>query len=356
MRNRQISATSVASSSGPAGSFYDAPSPMDSSRRRGSDAASQKRDEPNMHMAAGYARERSPMTAVPSNRPGDHSRQPTPVSSTPDPRLLADRAMKAAPRPSVGGQSRKYSNGSEMSTDKSRDVPPVSMKLPGGYEMDQDRMPDNRRKNSTGSSVSQIPAPRPAEPVRAYSEGTALAGSTYTDQPLSIPPVTETPVAMRPSLGGSRVASERQQLNPIITATESSPKIIPPALPIPEPQVRRAPVRRESFHPSAQNTPYSRDVLLKAGSVGRAEVLENEEAAEEDLEDETMANVEEMLEGFDFGIDHSGQHHGTTEAIEARLLDELKALDAVSASRSCIGTCSRMTPDNTGEHTRLPRI
>jgi hypothetical protein len=71
-------------------------------------------------------------------------------------------------------------------------------------------------------------------------------------------------------------------------------------------------------------------VLLRGNSFSQADQLLDGEAGEEELEDATMANVEEMLEGFDFGMESGTQHQGTAEAIEARLLDELNALEAVS--------------------------
>ncbi len=42
-----------------------------------------------------------------------------------------------------------------------------------------------------------------------------------------------------------------------------------------------------------------------------------------------MANVEEMLEGFDWSLEGSGQH-STAEAVAGRLNDELNALDAAN--------------------------
>lgn len=52
--------------------------------------------------------------------------------------------------------------------------------------------------------------------------------------------------------------------------------------------------------------------------------------ADEELEDETLANVEEMLEGFDWGMDSVNRQASGAGAIEARLLDELNALEAAN--------------------------
>lgn len=102
-----------------------------------------------------------------------------------------------------------------------------------------------------------------------------------------------------------------------------------------EPQPR---ARRASFVAPPTTTPYSRDMLLRAGSFAQAEaLLEQDDADGEEMEDATMANVEEILEGFDWGnhgVESSGSFRQGAEAIESRLLDELNALEAVSVEVS----------------------
>lgn len=101
---------------------------------------------------------------------------------------------------------------------------------------------------------------------------------------------------------------------------------------------RVARMRRASFHPSVQPTAgYSRDVLLRSsfavsGTAGA--LLEDPASADKELEDETLANVEELLEGFDWSsvdLARVEEFRGgsTTEVFESRLLDELNALEAV---------------------------
>lgn len=54
---------------------------------------------------------------------------------------------------------------------------------------------------------------------------------------------------------------------------------------------------------------------------------------EEENAQETMASLEEMLEGYEWASDSglgNGKAKGTVDQIEARLLDELMALDKVS--------------------------
>jgi hypothetical protein len=85
-------------------------------------------------------------------------------------------------------------------------------------------------------------------------------------------------------------------------------------------------------------------MLLRAGagSFAQAEALLGQDGANgEEMEDATMANVEEILEGFDWGnhaVESSGSYRAGAEAIEARLLDELNALEAVS-SKERLSTC-----------------
>jgi hypothetical protein len=137
-------------------------------------------------------------------------------------------------------------------------------------------------------------------------------------------------------------AAKREEVRPII------PK--PTVAVIPEPVKESSPpvspvqtrARRASFVEPPTATPYSRDVLLRAGagSFAQAEaLLEQDDDDEEGMEDATMANVEEILEGFDWGSHHMVEHTGGSgdrqgaEAIEARLLDELNALEAVSCTK-----------------------
>jgi hypothetical protein len=135
---------------------------------------------------------------------------------------------------------------------------------------------------------------------------------------------------------------ERRGLTPIITSIpvkplekrtprpEKAPVI--PVLQLPEDhadvesEVPRA--RRASFVPPPQDTPYSRDLLLRGGTFSQTEALLGRSINPEvELEDATMVNVEEILEGFDWNSEHLGNQGA--EAIEGRLLDELNALEAV---------------------------
>lgn len=127
----------------------------------------------------------------------------------------------------------------------------------------------------------------------------------------------------------------QSQLAPIITTTLPSPSVPSQETLSPLPGDHKKPTRRASFHPPPLTTAFSREVLLtsRTGLLPGAGLTVDEGEAKEDA---VMASVEEMLEGFDWtapaaGADGSVKKQGA-DAIESRLLDELAALDSVSAS------------------------
>jgi hypothetical protein len=134
--------------------------------------------------------------------------------------------------------------------------------------------------------------------------------------------------------------SREQEKTPVVKEVKHVQLPPPPPPPEIDEEADREPqprARRASFVAPPTTTPYSRDMLLRAGagSFAQAEaLLEQDDADGEEMEDATMANVEEILEGFDWGnhaVESSGSYRAGAEAIEARLLDELNALEAVSS-------------------------
>jgi hypothetical protein len=89
--------------------------------------------------------------------------------------------------------------------------------------------------------------------------------------------------------------------------------------------------RRVSFNPPPLTTAYSRDVLLTSRPGLFGALSEHDDPDE--AGDAIMANVEEMIEGFDWTAvtSSSGERSKGTDAIEGRLLDELTALENVSS-------------------------
>ncbi|KIR55087.1 exocyst protein [Cryptococcus gattii Ru294] len=123
---------------------------------------------------------------------------------------------------------------------------------------------------------------------------------------------------------------------PTITTTDlsvPSPGLTTSATFSSSPVSATRPSRRASFHPPPLDTTISRDVLLQSrtgllpGAAGMTI-----DASEGD--DGVLKNVEEMLEGFDWGmiagglgVSGEGRKKGA-DVIENRLLDELTALDS----------------------------
>jgi hypothetical protein len=204
------------------------------------------------------------------------------------------------------------------------------------------------------------------EPMRDVSSRSGRANADTVQ-----PPAIRAPEI---SPASTNATKQRARLAPIVTSTngadapttkpkttlDASSASSKPA----ESIDRRAQMRRASFHPSAQPTAgYSRDVLLRSsfavtGTAG--DLLEDPASGDKALEDETLANVEELLEGFDWGsMDPSRgdeQRGGATEVFESRLLDELNALEAVGFSASSCTLRDLMDPLSvrSGKHPCVP--
>ena len=121
---------------------------------------------------------------------------------------------------------------------------------------------------------------------------------------------------------------------PTINTIPASPAVAQETAPPPTFQDGKV-KRRQSFHPPPLNTAFSREVLLtsRTGVLPGAGLTV---ADSEGGEDAILQNVEDMLEGFDWtatAVDEYGRKKGSADAIEARLLDELGALESVSARR-----------------------
>jgi hypothetical protein len=196
------------------------------------------------------------------------------------------------------------------------------------------------------SGFDQTPIPS-AFPKRARDES---GRSEESKRAMLAPIVTNPSMPKNPARAlqkqrGSREAEPR----PAEREDDVRPTVVDTRIPEPQVELMQQPVRdhepipdsqpqtrarRASFVEAPAATPYSRDLLLRAGSFAKAEaLLEQDEDDGEDMEDATMANVEEILEGFDWGnhmVEYVGSERQGSEAIEARLLDELNALEAVS--------------------------
>ncbi|KAI0652057.1 exocyst complex component Sec3-domain-containing protein [Trametes meyenii] len=245
---------------------------------------------------------RPPATIVPErsgtpvrNRPATPSREPLPPPSAMRPRHArlpsnadtTNRTSAASSQvPSIILPSTPASAQSTSQTTHNDRA--------NGYGSTRPSLDIPSRSNSPASSIIQ-PSPRSAvgDPVLPYSSN-------------SLPAVSASPARAQPS-----------RLSPNGAATDTGP-------------IRRENTRVSFFDPSNQatlNRVLAGDALLHEEGEG-----EGEGAAE--VEDEsaqaTLQSVEEMLEGYEWASDDIlGRRalSGTAEQIEARLLDELMALD-----------------------------
>jgi hypothetical protein len=224
------------------------------------------------------------------------------------------------------------------------DVPPEFPRRPMGLPIrsDQGSSPLNL-DSSSRQNGPMTPMTRP--------RGFSASKPNSTPQPPPIPDTTNLAPTRRRREGGSgsnsrepsRTRQEPTQPPPEIIEPRRTPATATTPLPIPSPYTnappaplqnlrqqpdkgltpRKDPNARISFFDPA-NQPTA-DRLLAAGT---KTVLEDETA------EGTMANVEEMLEGYEWTAVGAGLGavggRGAADQIEARLLKELTALDAVS--------------------------
>jgi hypothetical protein len=193
-----------------------------------------------------------------------------------------------------------------------------SSKPPGHDGMDRSVSQVSNYADHTGRQPLEVP------PIREEHS----QDSTHRSRPRS--PDDDQSVQRDLSVKSPERPPRREPLAPpiapTITTTQPSPLIpdAPQMQPVTEEKTLK---RRVSFHPPPLDTAFSREVLLtsRSGVLPGAGLTV---AATEDGEDAIMANVEELLEGFDWTATSSADRGKKgADAIEARLLDELAALD-----------------------------
>jgi hypothetical protein len=182
------------------------------------------------------------------------------------------------------------------------------------------------------------PAAPPAPPTITTTTPMIVTNGDLAHSPGGITPTTPTPTTPSATL-----APPGGLAPPGATRTEATPR---DGRKTPEAPMQR----RVSFVPPPLTTSYSRDVLLtqRTGLLG-ADVMSQDE---EEAADAIMANVEELIEGFDWTASAAAAAADSSrkgpDAIEQRLLDELAALENVSYRKR-----SELTP---GKHPRVPRV
>ncbi|WVQ93808.1 hypothetical protein IAU59_000886 [Kwoniella sp. CBS 9459] len=171
-------------------------------------------------------------------------------------------------------------------------------------------------------------------PVRREREQTAPT----TNSSATAVPAQGASGLLPPQLQTDQNSASRTMLTPTITTTEASP-LLPSESQFPHPAAAR-PTRRASFHPPPLDTAFSREVLLTSRTGVLPGVASLAVDDDEQNDEAVMANVEELLEGFDWtagtsanGLSSLGEgskKKSGADAIESRLLDELGALDSAN--------------------------
>ncbi|WVQ76259.1 hypothetical protein IAR50_005924 [Cryptococcus sp. DSM 104548] len=262
--------------------------------------------------------ERSPPSSAGA---GAFARTPDPVrkpsgDSIPSPRVAAGQPIGTGPPPAQR----------IMSDDRADKLRPSNLRnVSAASEYDQG-VNEGVRMRKTESDLGAVPETE-----------------SYQTPPVSTrrekqPPAPAPPAIREPSpTPDSAPAPKPTAMAPprIMTTDLSAPAQSSSALsPISATSATRS--RRASFHPPPLDTTISREVLLK----GRTGLLPGAASMTIDDtdggDDAVLKNVEEMLEGFDWGFG-GGALGGSLErrkkgadAIEGRLLDELLALESAN--------------------------
>ncbi|KAI0340701.1 hypothetical protein BDW22DRAFT_1360141 [Trametopsis cervina] len=293
----------------------------------------------------------APIPAIaPAPRPGSRPRRPPSPVTRPDSidasqaytaTTLPERAATptSRPRPSTPqsqaqpavssslrpGRARRPSNvssnpRSSSATDSSPQIPTIS--LPG--------IQDRNGFNSSSASLSATPATAVQSTFRRVNGAAAASSSSLETPSMSSSFTAPSPMSAYPMTAYPSVETPRPQnltiSQPPIRSrkTSAAPSVEPTA----STQTRREPNARVSFFDPANQAALDR--LLSGDMMLRDDLDEGSgdgEVAEETAQ-AMLNSVEEMLEGYEWGSgDLFGSGRGTTEQIEARLLDELMALE-----------------------------
>ncbi|KAF7339614.1 Sec3-PIP2-bind domain-containing protein [Mycena sanguinolenta] len=202
--------------------------------------------------------------------------------------------------------------------------------------------------NSTRSYSTIRSTPRPApssspQPPRTRPTGRrpSNAASTPPQVPAVNPAVRAAPLENRNGSSDSLSVNRPLKDSPVIPASaypSSAPAPSPTPSRAPSPSVARtAPKRAATVAPSDAASRRDQNARISFFDPGNQAALDrliisapNEVDGEDESAQATMSNVEEMIEGYEWAIDDvigRKSARGAADLIEARLLDELLALD-----------------------------
>lgn len=248
------------------------------------------------------------------------------------------------------GRSRRPSNASSTvrSSAATANVPSIALSS----------SPDRSTFSSSPPPIPpSIPPATPVSPpaVTPTTFTRKMKGAAY---PTSFGAALEVPVASSSQVTSSPVSAYEQSLDASrIRNGSPAPPSRKASTSAEATQTRREPNARVSFFDPANQAALDR---LLSGDITLQDDWDEDAAGEGEVAEETaqamLTSVEEMLEGYEWASGDllMGAGRGTTDLIEARLLDELMALDKVCAS-PLAETC-RVSFLSTGEYTLVPRI
>jgi hypothetical protein len=180
-----------------------------------------------------------------------------------------------------------------------------------------------------GPSPALLPLEPPQQRSRAGSRSDREAPSDNPNIPKrrdAAPSVTKQDTPSRTGQGPSRRQAEL-----------ADPRERPPLPVVLNQGVRKDPYARISYYDTANQATADRLLAVADKATG-----------EEESNEATMANIEEMLEGYEWSSVGSrsiwGEPKGAADQIEARLLKELSALDAVRLLSEIILQLTRFRP------------
>ncbi|KAL4069753.1 exocyst complex component Sec3-domain-containing protein [Scleroderma yunnanense] len=272
---------------------------------------------------------RTPVPATSHAHQLSHEHMQTPLSQSPARPYLANPSSRSAsPVESLRGPATHIA--ASLTTDGHRALSSsnVQQQLP---QADQSNLSGGLRPRITNrpshaippSSAPSIASTLPSSLMPARHQISRPSSRLSQDQTLSNKPSldlhqTSSPLSAYPTTAGIPPPSHTESPNSFQSASRANtPKP-------PEPQhTRREHNKRVSFFDPANQVSISR---LVAGELGDKEDAEGVEEATQ----ATILNVEEMLEGYDWASDDMfgrKSTRGAADLVEARLLDELTALE-----------------------------
>jgi exocyst complex component 1 len=258
----------------------------------------------------GYEDLPSSYPSVPvAEAPSISRRGPSPVSSGPPSPLDSTTGIIPSPRPRRTSQS-------SSSTVRLRGTwvagPPSSSKMLGGSDVSSTQIQSTSRLSVTTAS---------SETQSSKDQYSFHASGSSLDVPSTATSVSRSPTSV---LAPSEFRRSPSPVSSSYSKKRTNAQTRGPSVPPEQAQHRREQKARISFFDPANQSALDRLIFRGSGTSDP----EGEEEGTQDI----MANVEEMLEGYEWASDDilgRMRGRGAVDQIEARLLDELMALEKV---------------------------